>query len=68
MAKTKKISINAFDKIVKEPHNGAHRNPQRMALKLKKELLEATLFFTLIYFSKVFPSLKAFPTLLPNAM
>lgn len=27
------------DKIVKEPHNGAHRNPLRMALKLKRELL-----------------------------
>lgn len=33
--------FNIIDRIVKEPHNGAHRNPQRMALKLKKELLEA---------------------------
>lgn len=30
-----------IDKIVKEPYGGAHRNPKRMALKLKRELLEA---------------------------
>lgn len=29
-----------IDKIVKEPYGGAHRNPKRMALKLKRELLE----------------------------
>lgn len=30
-----------IDKIVKEPYGGAHRNPKRMALKLKKELIES---------------------------
>lgn len=29
-----------IDKIIKEPYGGAHRNPRRMALKLKRELLE----------------------------
>lgn len=28
-----------IDKIIKEPYGGAHRNPLRMALKLKRELL-----------------------------
>lgn len=33
------MEFKIIDKIVKEPHNGAHRNPLRMALKLKRELL-----------------------------
>ena len=30
-----------IDKIVKEPYGGAHKNPKRMALKLKKELIDS---------------------------
>ena len=28
-----------IDQIIKEPYGGAHRNPRRMALYLKKQLL-----------------------------
>lgn len=31
---------NIIDKIIKEPHGGAHKNPLRMAISLKKELIE----------------------------
>lgn len=31
---------NIIDKIVREPHGGAHKNPLRMAIKLKKDISE----------------------------
>lgn len=33
------LEFNIIDKIIKEPFGGAHKNPLRMALMLKKELL-----------------------------
>lgn len=33
------LEYGIIDKIIKEPHGGAHRNPLRMALKLKRELI-----------------------------
>lgn len=37
------IGFNIIDKIIKEPHGGAHKNPLRMAASLKTELLEELL-------------------------
>ena len=34
------IEYKVIDKIVKEPHGGAHKNPSRMALALKKEIID----------------------------
>ena len=33
--------VKIIDKNVKEPYGGAHKNPKRMALKLKKELIDS---------------------------
>lgn len=33
------MEYKIIDKIIKEPHGGAHKNPTRMALSLKKELI-----------------------------
>ena len=34
------MEYNIIDKIIKEPHGGAHKNPLRMATSLKKELID----------------------------
>lgn len=34
------LEYGVVDRIIKEPHGGAHRNPLRMALFLKKQLIE----------------------------
>lgn len=34
------MEYNIIDKIIKEPHGGAHKNPLRMAMSLKRELIE----------------------------
>lgn len=34
------LELMVIDRIIKEPYGGAHRNPKRMALFLKKQLIE----------------------------
>lgn len=34
------LALNVIDRIIKEPYGGAHKNPKRMALFLKKQLIE----------------------------